>query len=95
MARYLKQMNYAEQKMVVGALEVIGDVTGSGMKTIRKSIDSLSGNVASINTEINNYWSDIANDAVITPGEKKDLRKEINTIERTHAAILSAAEDEG
>lgn len=95
MARHLKQMNYAEHKIVVGALEVIGNVTGPGMKTIRKSIDSLSGNIASINTEINNYWSDIANDAVITPGEKKDLRKEFNTIERTHAAILSAAEDEG
>lgn len=88
----LKRDNQSEKHLVVGSLEVIGDIKGKGVKTIKDRIESLSNSVTAQATQLKNYWNDIASDGYITSIEKKTLKKEWNEIETIRSAIMSAVE---
>lgn len=71
----LKELNQAENKLVVGGIKVLGSMEGPGVVSIKQNIDSLQNAVQTVTQKTDDYWSDIANDNIITPSEKKVLKK--------------------
>lgn len=88
---YLKHDNMADRHLVVGSLEVLGDVQSSGMKTIKRNMDALTTSVQTVAAAQRNYWSELADDSIITPEEKQTLHREWNTIVQTYTAIMEDA----
>lgn len=92
MATPLKTENKAEIKLTVGSLEVLGDVSGAGMNTIKRKISSVENAVTSVTEKTNEYWKAVATDNIITPEEKWELKKDWGQIDQTYTAIMETAE---
>lgn len=91
----LKEVNHAEEKIVVGGIKVLGSMEGPGVVSIKQNIDSLKNAVNTIGQKQENYWSSIASDNIITPVEKKTLKKEWSTIQTTYISIIQMATEKG
>ena len=91
----LKQTNYADQKLVVGSIEILGDVTGGQILTIKRTVDALGTSVSQIAKAQQDYWTKTSSDGVISPSEKKMLKKEMETIVQTYNDISELAKERG
>lgn len=89
----LKQINNAENHLIVGSLEVLGDIEGSSMKTIKHTVSKLAESVQATNTAMENYWGGIGADNIVTPAEKEILYSKWQTLEQTFTAIRKIATD--
>lgn len=65
------------------------------MLTIRRNVETLQTQYKAISGRTKDYWSDLSNDGLITPVEKIMLKKEFETIEVTHGALMSEARAQG
>lgn len=88
----LKESNNADQKLIVGSLEVLTDIKNHGLNIIKSTVNELQNEQKTEKQKTADFYAAMAEDGIITPIEKKTLKSELNTIERTHAAILSDAE---
>jgi len=88
----LKESNNADQKLIVGSLEVLTDIKNHGLDIIKSTVNELQNEQKTEKQKTADFYAAMAEDGIITPIEKKTLKSELNTIERTHAAILSDAE---
>ena len=93
--RSKKQINNAENHLIVGSIEVLGDIKGGSMQTIKRNVETLQTQYKAISGRTKNYWSELSNDEIITPVEKLLLKKEFETIEVTHSALMSEARSAG
>lgn len=89
----LKQINNAENHLIVGSLEVLGDIEGSSLKTIKRTVSKLAESVQATNTAMENYWGGIGADNIVTPAEKEILYSKWQTLEQTFTAIRKIATD--
>ena len=92
MARKLKAENHADVKATFAEIEVLGNIGGSTIRTIRANVNSLQQSVATQAAKTENYWRDIASDNIVTAIEKKTLKKEFQTITQTYTSLLVMAE---
>lgn len=90
-----REINQANDVLVVGGIKVLGSMEGPGLVSIKQNVQSLQNAVTTLGQRTEDYWSSIANDNIITPGEKKTLKKEWNTIQQTYASIQQMAEERG
>lgn len=95
MARKLKAENHADTRATYAEIEVLGNIDGSTIRTIRASVNSLQQSVQTQAAKTDNYWRDIASDNIVTPTEKKTLKKEFQTITQTYSSLLVMAEQVG
>lgn len=95
MARKLKAANYADTKATFAEIEVLGNIDGSTIRTIRANVNSLQQSISTQAAKTENYWRDIASDNIVTPTEKKTLKKEFQTITQTYTSLLIMAEQVG
>lgn len=91
MTRSKKLINNAENHLVVGSLEVLGEVTGRNIKTIRRTVNSLQTDFKSLSTKQKDYWSALSDDGIITSFEKILLKQEWDCINTTYAALRQEA----
>ena len=77
--------------MIIGSLEVIGDISGSGMKEIKRTVTTLQESVSAYVGETKDYWKELSDDGIITPFEKTILKKEYDSIASSYAAIMHEA----
>lgn len=89
----LKELNHAGEHAIFGSIEVLGDIDGKGMRTIRREINSMQQQQASFTRKIDNYWSDLSNDGIITPVEKTSLLKEWEGIAQSYTALYAQASE--
>ena len=87
----LNERNYAGDHVVVGSLEVLGDIKGGNIKQIRRNIDLIQQQAEVINRTQERYWEELSSDSMITPLEKQQLLKEIKSIQQSYTAIYSQA----
>ena len=87
----LNERNYAGDHVVMGSLEVLGDVKGGAIKQIRRSIDLVQQQAEVINRTQQRYWEELSSDSMITPLEKQELLKEIKSIQQSYTAIYAQA----
>lgn len=88
----LKRDNQSEKHLVLGSLEVLGKINGPGVVEVRRKIDSLANAQSTAQAQLNDYWTKIASDSIVSPAEKKTLKKEWQQIEQVYAAIKTEVE---
>ena len=86
------EQNLADKHLVVGSIEVLGDVKSGATMEIKKSIDAVKNRITQINRQTEKWWNDLTSDSVITPMEKKILRREYENIKRSQAAVTLQVE---
>ena len=91
----IKENNMADNHLVVGSIEVLGDLTSGTTKEIKKTIEAVKAQALSLYRQQNNWWEKLSDDGVITPVEKNILYREMENIRRSEAAIYVQAEDLG
>lgn len=67
--------NMADTHLVVGSIEVIDEISGNGIKQIQSKVESLKQRLDFIPEQID-YWSQLSDDGLITPVEKKTLKSQ-------------------
>lgn len=87
--------NKSETHLIVDSIEVLGDMSGAGVKTIKNSIAQLENAQSTQAEKMYNYWSTIADDGIVTPEEKKTLKYQMTVILTEEPVLLSTAEDAG
>ena len=87
----LNERNYAGDHVVVGSLEVLGDVKGGNITQIRRNIDLIQQQTEVVMRQQNRYWEELSSDSIITPLEKQQLLKEVKSIQNSYTAIYTQA----
>lgn len=87
----LNERNYAGDHVVVGSLEVLGDVKGGNITQIRRNIDLIQRQTETVIHQQNRYWEELSSDSIITPLEKQQLLKEVKSIQNSYTAIYTQA----
>ena len=85
----------ADRHLVVGSLEVLGDLNSGNTRQIRRSIEAIKNQTMQLYRQQNNWWEKLSSDGVITPTEKQQLLREFENIRRSFAAIYLQAENLG
>lgn len=83
-------VNMADKHLVVGSIEVLGDMSGSGIKTIQQKITAIEQKQAFTPASVD-YWSELASDGVITPIEKKTIKQQFEEINSIHSQLEQQA----
>ena len=91
----ISENNMADKHLVVGSIEVLGDLTSGTTKEIRKTIEAVKEQALQIYRQQNNWWEKLSDDGVITPVEKNILLREMENIRRSFAAIYTQTEELG
>ena len=91
----LQQENLADKELVVGSIKVLGSMKGGGTEKVRENIERLQNAVKVQQTKQDDYWSSLTADGVISAVEKKQLKKEFESIEQTYTALITQAEAKG
>ncbi len=91
----LEQENLADKELVVGSIRVLGSMTGGGTEKVRENLDRLQNVVKAQQNKENDYWTGLTADGVISAVEKKQLKKEFESIEQTYTALTNQAEAKG
>lgn len=87
----LQEENKAGTHLTVGSLEVLQNFTGPGITRIVQSVEQTNQTVSNLAGEVDRGYREAAADDMITPTEKKTLKKQWNEIQQTYAAILNTA----
>ena len=90
-----KEVNMKGEHLVVGSLEVLEEMSGAGVQAIRKGVQSAQDLIVKVSSRAEKFYKDAASDNIITPEEKKTLRRDFIEIQRTYSAILYQAEIKG
>lgn len=83
------------QHLVVSSLEVIEDMSGKPARDIQSNIDQVRSSLVSVSNRAEKFYQDAASDNIITPEEKKTLKRDYGEIQRTYLAILQQAQTKG
>lgn len=83
-------VNMADTHLVVGSLEVLGDMSGNGIKTIQQKITAIEQKQAFTPDPVD-YWSELISDGVITPIEKKTIKQQFEEINSIHSQLEQQA----
>lgn len=88
------EVNMADKHIVVKSIEVIDEITGKSVNQIKQQITALQES-NSFSIPPVDYWSQLADDGLITPVEKKTIKSELANAKAVHDALaLQAAEQE-
>ena len=91
----LKERNYAGDHLVVGSIEVLGNIKGGGVQQIKNNVALIQKQAEMIAKTQNQYWNDLASDGIISPVEKQMLLKEWRNIQYSQSAIYTQARSLG
>lgn len=91
----LKERNYAGDHVVVGNLEVLGDIKGSGITEIKRNVSLIQQQAELAFKQQNRYWEELSSDGIISPVEKQMLLKEMRSIQNSESAIIIQARSVG
>lgn len=90
-----QQENKAGTELIVSKLTVLEGISGGGIEEIRQDVEMIQSSVQTMGGKQNDYWSSLSKDGVITPVEKRQLKKEYGTIDATHTALMAQAREKG
>lgn len=91
----LNERNYAGDHVVVGSLEVLSEIKSGNIQRIESNLDQVRTSQKLSMKKQDRYWAELSSDGIITPFEKQQLLKEMQSITRRQAAIMDQAESVG
>ena len=89
------ERNMRGEHLVVQSLEVLENFTGGAARAIDAKIGSVQETVVSVASRADKFYQDAAADGIITPEEKKTLKRDFGELRRVYLAILQQAEIKG
>ncbi len=87
--------NMADQDLVVRSIKVLKNMDSGNLREIRQSVDSLKTQIFVQSKLQEHYWDDLSDDGIISPPEKQSLRREVENIRRSYAAVTTEAAEYG
>lgn len=89
------ERNMRGEHLVVQSLEVLEDFSGKAANTISRNIDGVRERLFTVASRADKFYQDAAADGIITPEEKKTLKRDFGELRRVYLAILQQAETKG
>lgn len=83
--------NMADQSLVVKSLKVLQKIDGGGITEIKQSVDAIKQQTNLQLKQQEEYWKTLSNDSVISPIEKQTLKREMENVRQSYAAIIQQA----
>ncbi len=91
----LYEQNMADRHLTVGSLEVLGQIQGPDYQDVRDEIERAQNHISLVATAQKDFFEKLSADNVITPTEKRIVKKEMDVIDTDMSAILHAADKAG
>lgn len=89
------ERNMRGEHLVVQSLEVLEDFSGKAARVIEAKIGNVRETLVSVASRADKFYQDAAADGIITPEEKKSLKRDFVALRRTYLSILQQAEIKG
>lgn len=83
--------NMADKALVVKSLKVLQKIDGGGITEIKQSVDAIKQQTNLQLKQQEEYWKTLSNDSVISPIEKQTLKREMENVRQSYAAIIQQA----
>lgn len=83
--------NMADQALVVGRLKVLQSIEAGGITEIKQSVDAIKKQTNIQLKQQEEYWKTLSNDSVISSVEKQTLKREMENVRQSYAAIIQQA----
>lgn len=91
----LYEQNMADRHLTVGSLEVLGQIHGPDYQDVRDEIERTQNDISRVASAQKDFFEKLSADNVITPTEKRIIKKEMDIIDTDMSAILNAADKAG
>lgn len=86
-------VNMADKHVTVRSLEVIDGLTGKSVRVIKQQLDALQETNQFQAPKVD-YWSQLSDDGLITPVEKKTIKSEFANITAVHVQLEQQAQEQ-
>lgn len=83
--------NMADQDLTVHSLRVLQDVKSPVLTQLKREVNSIQNSTVQISQKNNKYWQELSSDGIITPLEKKMLKREVESIANSYTALYTEA----
>lgn len=83
--------NMADQDVIVHSLRVLSDIKNPALTQLKRDINSIKNSAISIATRTDKFWQALSEDDVITPLEKKIIKREMENIANSYTALYTQA----
>lgn len=91
----IKADNQSDKHLTVAGLTVLGDVQSANLQRFEKNLQETFDKTQNLTAQQKEFWKNLADDNLITPVEKKQIKQEIAIIEKTYQALHKKAQEVG
>lgn len=91
----IKADNQSDKHLTIAGLTVLGDVQSNNLSQLQKQVQNNFDKTQNLTAQQKDFWSELANDNIITAVEKKQLKQELAVITQTHTSIINLASEKG
>lgn len=91
----IKTDNQSDKHLTVAGLTVLGDVQSNNLSQLQRQVQNNFDKTQNLTAQQKDFWSELANDNIITAVEKKQLKQELAVITQTHTSIINLASEKG
>jgi multidrug efflux pump subunit AcrA (membrane-fusion protein) len=85
------ERNMADTSLIVKNLIVLDKIDNSGIKEIRKNVEAVKKQAVTMVKQQEEYWTALSDDGIISVIEKQNLKREIENIRQSYAAVTQQA----
>jgi predicted nucleic acid-binding Zn-ribbon protein len=89
----IKADNQSDKHLTVAGLTVLGDVQSANLQRFEKNLQETFDKTQNLTAQQKEFWKNLADDNLITPVEKKQIKQEIAIIEKTYQALHKKAQE--
>ena len=86
------EQNMADKDLVVRSIKVLTDIKGGGITEIKRGVEQISQKSELYQKQQKQYWSSLSDDGIIKAFEKVYIKREMENIRQSYAALYAQAE---
>lgn len=84
--------NMADKDLVVHSIKVLTEIKGGGITEIKRGVEQISQKSELYQKQQEQYWSSLSDDGIIKAFEKVYIKREMENIRQSYAALYAQAE---
>ena len=86
------EQNMADKDLVVHSIKVLTEIKGGGITEIKRGVEQISQKSELYQKQQEQYWSSLSDDGIIKAFEKVYIKREMENIRQSYAALYAQAE---
>ncbi|MBO7735087.1 MAG: hypothetical protein J6S67_21165 [Methanobrevibacter sp.] len=86
------EQNMADKDLVVHSIKVLTEIKGGGITEIKRGVEQISQKSELYQKQQEKYWSSLSDDGIIKAFEKVYIKREMENIRQSYAALYAQAE---